>query len=71
MVVLGDDFRQILPVVQKGTRAEIVNASLNYSHLWRHCKVIRLTKNMRLLGGVDESEAQQIKEFAEWILKIG
>ena len=44
MVVLGGDFRQILPVVQKGTRADIVNASLNYSHLWSHCKVLTLTQ---------------------------
>lgn len=71
VVVFGGDFRQILPVVQKGTRAEIVHASLHSSHLWRHCKVLRLTKNMRLRGGLDDSEAQEIKNFAEWILKIG
>ena len=71
VVVLGGDFRQILPVVPKGSRADIVHASLNYSHLWRHCKVIKLTKNMRLLAGCVDSESQQIKEFAEWLLKIG
>ena len=30
------DFRQILPVVKNGTRANIVNSSLKKSYLWRH-----------------------------------
>jgi hypothetical protein len=33
IVVLGGDFRQILPVVPKGRRENIINASLPRSHL--------------------------------------
>ncbi len=33
-VVLGGDFRQILPVVPKGGRENIVSASLPRLHLW-------------------------------------
>ncbi|XP_071727472.1 uncharacterized protein [Rutidosis leptorrhynchoides] len=33
VVVFGGDFRQILPVIQRGTRAKIVDASLHSSHL--------------------------------------
>jgi hypothetical protein len=33
-VVLGGDFRQILPVVPKGGREDIVNASLHRLHFW-------------------------------------
>ncbi|XP_071705206.1 uncharacterized protein [Rutidosis leptorrhynchoides] len=33
VVVFGGDFRQILPVVPKGSRQDIVNASLNSSYL--------------------------------------
>jgi hypothetical protein len=33
IVVLGGDFRQILPVVPKGGREDIVSASLPRSHL--------------------------------------
>ncbi|XP_020989680.1 uncharacterized protein LOC110276918 [Arachis duranensis] len=39
VIVLGGDFRQVLPVIPKGTRAEIVMASINSSILWKHCKV--------------------------------
>ncbi|XP_076884672.1 uncharacterized protein LOC143533936 [Bidens hawaiensis] len=34
VVVFGGDFRQTLPVIQGGTRQEIVNASLCSSYLW-------------------------------------
>ncbi|XP_035837130.1 uncharacterized protein LOC110926747 [Helianthus annuus] len=39
-IVFGGDFRQILPVVQNGSRQDIVNASLCSSHIWSHCKDI-------------------------------
>ncbi|XP_062206115.1 uncharacterized protein LOC133907990 [Phragmites australis] len=47
-VVLGGDFRQILPVVTKGRREHIVNASIKRSYLWQHFEIYILTKNMRL-----------------------
>jgi hypothetical protein len=34
IVVLGGNFRQILPVVRKGSRSSIVNASITNSKLW-------------------------------------
>lgn len=37
-VVFGDDFRQILTVVPKGSRKDIVSATINSSYLWRYCK---------------------------------
>ncbi|XP_075091590.1 uncharacterized protein LOC107811852 [Nicotiana tabacum] len=47
-IILGGDFRQILLVIPKGSRQDIVNASLNSSYLWPHCQLLKLTKNMRL-----------------------
>lgn len=47
-VVLGGDFRQILLVVPKRGRADIVHACVNSSMLWRRCRVLKLTKNTRL-----------------------
>ncbi|XP_076895910.1 ATP-dependent DNA helicase RRM3-like [Bidens hawaiensis] len=38
VIVFGGDFRQILPVVQNGSRSDIVNASLSSSHIWTQCK---------------------------------
>ncbi|KAJ1273706.1 hypothetical protein BS78_05G005300 [Paspalum vaginatum] len=71
-VVLGGDFRQILPVVPKGQREHILNASIKRSYLWKHFEVFSLTKNMRLKSmSNDTAEQQEVKEFAEWIINIG
>ncbi|KAF8105764.1 hypothetical protein N665_0156s0018, partial [Sinapis alba] len=72
VVVLGGDFRQVLPVIHGAGRAEIVLASLNSSYLWKHVKVLRLTKNMRLMANnLSPEEAKDLQEFSQWILDIG
>ncbi|GFQ01835.1 retrovirus-related pol polyprotein from transposon tnt 1-94 [Phtheirospermum japonicum] len=73
VIVLGGDFRQILPVVPKGSREDIVYASICSSRLWEHCKILRLTKNMRLTVGqtMSESVKREVRDFSDWILKIG
>ncbi|CAA7032660.1 unnamed protein product [Microthlaspi erraticum] len=71
-IVFGADFRQVLPVIPVAGRAEIVLSALNSSYMWKHCKVLKLTKNMHLLSGLlSEEEASDIKEFSEWILDVG
>ncbi|XP_019178998.1 PREDICTED: uncharacterized protein LOC109174197 [Ipomoea nil] len=70
-VVFGGYFRQILPVIPKGTRQDIVGASINSSYLWRSCKVFRLTKNLRLRSVQSSIGAKEIEEFANWISNIG
>ncbi|KAL6574243.1 hypothetical protein OROHE_001147 [Orobanche hederae] len=73
VVVLGGDFRQILPVIPKGSREDIVFSTINSSELWNHCSVMKLTKNMRLTTGSDQCHTNpiELKEFSEWILKVG
>ncbi|XP_035843842.1 uncharacterized protein LOC118490361 [Helianthus annuus] len=63
-IVFGRDFRQILSVIPSGSRQDIVNASLSSAYIWNNCKVLRLTKNMRLtvggegnIGGSNDGEA--------------
>ncbi|XP_077242429.1 uncharacterized protein LOC143882934 [Tasmannia lanceolata] len=71
-VLLGGDFRQILPVVLKGGRQEIVLASINNSYLWNQCKVFALKKNMRLNhNSFDIDTSESISEFSKWVLDIG
>ncbi|XP_013709420.1 uncharacterized protein LOC106413133 [Brassica napus] len=62
-VTLGGDFRQILPVIPQGSRADIVLASISHSYLWNSCHKFSLKTNMR----VNQDE----KEFSEWLLKVG
>ncbi|XP_057747737.1 uncharacterized protein LOC130966935, partial [Arachis stenosperma] len=71
VVVLGGDFRKVLSVIPKGSRAEIVMASINSSVLWKYCEVLQLTKNMRLASGLEQSTAQELRSFSDWILYIG
>jgi len=71
VVVLGGDFRQILPVIPKATRPEICHASINSSPLWNHCEVLTLTTNMRLLRGCSSHDIEGMKQFSEWVLGIG
>jgi len=72
VVVFGGDFRQILPVIPRGSRSDIVHATINSSYLWDQCQIMNLTKNMRLLqNGLQQSTIAEIEEFSSWIIKIG
>ncbi|KAK1407276.1 hypothetical protein QVD17_38890 [Tagetes erecta] len=70
-IVFGGDFRQILPVVPNGSRQDIVGASLCSSYIWRTCKVLTLTKNMRLTVGSETNNIEETKLFAQWLLDLG
>lgn len=69
-VVFGNNFRQILPVIPKASRGEVVNASLNQSKLWDFCQVFILKTNMRLGSGKSEIENKKIVEFSKWVLDV-
>ena len=70
MYLVGE-FRQILSVIPKGTRHEVVHATFNSSHLWNYIEVLTLTKNMRLLNGASDTDIDQRSLFSEWVLGIG
>ncbi|XP_042979937.1 uncharacterized protein LOC122310117 [Carya illinoinensis] len=62
VVVFGGDFRQVLPVVHKGTRQEHVDANLVSSYLWPTLIKFHLTENMR---------ARLDPVFSEYVLELG
>jgi hypothetical protein len=65
-VVLGGDFRQVLPVVEGGSRAEILNASLIRSPLWNDVTILRLEENMRLSNpALSPDEKAELDAFAQ------
>jgi hypothetical protein len=64
-MVFGGDFQQILPVVAKGSRADIVGACLKMSYLWNHMTVLNLHSNMRLQNSPEDAK------FSQWLLDIG
>ncbi|XP_021743005.1 uncharacterized protein LOC110709098 [Chenopodium quinoa] len=70
VVVLGGDFRQVLPVVPRKTMNEAVEASIVTSYLWPRFVKFRLTENIRaredpgyasFLLGLGNGELQQIE----------
>ena len=62
-MLLGGDFRQVLPVVPRAPPAVVIDTCLKRSPMWPLFKQHRLTRNMRALPG--ESE------FAAWLLQLG
>lgn len=62
---------KILPVARKGGRHDIVSASINSSELWKYCKVLTLSQNMRLAAPGPNEDVNDVKEFADWMLDIG
>jgi hypothetical protein len=48
VVVFSGDFRQILPVVPRDTRGDVVAVVLNCSSIWQHVRVFKLHTNMRV-----------------------
>lgn len=70
-IVFGGDFRQILPVVRRGTRSDVVNATINASYLWQYCHVLTLTRNMRLQKDAHNGNAEELREFSQWMLDVG
>ena len=71
VVIFGGDFRQILPVVPRAGRSDIVHASICSSYVWDYCQVLTLTKNMRLKNGRDVTTSDELAEFSKWILNVG
>ncbi|XP_053598602.1 uncharacterized protein LOC106693789 [Microplitis demolitor] len=66
-VVLASDFRQTLPVVPRGTRADEVKACLKSSVLWPHVNVLSLKINMR----VHIQHDLRAEEFSKLLIDIG
>ncbi|XP_071688036.1 uncharacterized protein [Rutidosis leptorrhynchoides] len=71
-ILLGGDFRQILPVIPKGKRQEVVHACINRSNLWNHCQLHTLTRIMRVNEYAPDGAIDTRKRlFNKWVLDIG
>ena len=62
VMVFGGDFRQVLLVVPRGTRAQITDATLQRSYIWDKIRKIQLKQNMR---------AQSDAWYLDFLLRIG
>ena len=65
-ILFSGDFRQILPIITSGTRADQVNASLKRSYLWPHVTKCELKTNRRIV-----SSSKDNRHFSTDLLQIG
>ncbi|XP_020715196.1 uncharacterized protein LOC110118229 [Ceratitis capitata] len=65
-ILFSGDFRQILPVVTRGTRADEINARLKRSNLWPHANKLELKTNVRV-----SSSSRENRLFPKMLLKVG
>ena len=73
VTVFGGDFKQILPVVPRGTRAHIVQVCMKRSKLWPEVKSFELRTNMRirLRASHRNISPSQANQFSDFLLKVG
>ncbi|XP_073152119.1 uncharacterized protein [Henckelia pumila] len=61
-IIVGGDFRQVLPVVKRESMRDQIAASISRSSFWNSVKILHLQQNMR--------SAQDI-EFSQFLLRVG
>ena len=61
------DFRQTLPVVPRGTRADEIYSCIKASHIWKHVTSYHLSRNVRAEMSGDPDSAT----FSKVLLEIG
>ena len=44
VMVFGGDFRQVLPIVRRGIKAQAIDPALSRPYLWPHMRHMRLVK---------------------------
>ncbi|XP_042978864.1 ATP-dependent DNA helicase PIF1-like [Carya illinoinensis] len=62
VIVFCGDFRQVLPVIQKTTKEQQIDASLARSHLWSSLTKIKLIENMR---------SRLDSDFCRYLIEVG
>jgi len=66
------DFRQVLPVVPGGNRAQIIASCIKFAVCWAYVKELPLTVNMRLQRpGLSDIEKASIGAFGRRLLAVG
>jgi hypothetical protein len=66
-VLFCGDWKQILPVVPRGSAGQIVSATLKYSYIWTHVIPLALTINMRVQNATTSEETF----FNEYLEALG
>jgi len=74
LIVFGGDFRQVLPVVPRGSKTDIISQCINQMEMWTEVGILPLTENMRVnqaLTGNNPALASHLQRFTDFLLSIG
>ena len=66
-LLLSGDFRQTLPIIPRGSKADELSACLKSSRLWSRVQPLKLTINMR----VQQAQHEGAVEFSKDLLTLG
>ena len=58
-------------IFRRGTPAQITDACLRRSPLWRHFETFRLVDNMRARQAADGRDPVAVEAFCQWLLELG
>lgn len=61
IMIMGGDFRQVLPVIEKESRGQMILACIIKSQLWATIKILHLRQNMRSIHD---------HEFAQFLMRL-
>jgi ATP-dependent DNA helicase PIF1 len=69
--VMSRDFRQVLPVIPRGSHANIIFASIKKSYLWEFVEVFCLSENMQAGDVVTVYPNLGNRTFTNWLFCLG
>jgi hypothetical protein len=69
--IMSGDFRQVLPVILRGSHVDVVFASIKNSYLWESVEVFRLSENMRANDAIIVHHDLGNCTFTNWLLCLG
>ncbi len=69
--IMSGDFRQVLPVIPRGSHVDIISASIKNSYLWESVEVFRLLENMRVSDDVAVHPDLGNRTFVYWLFCLG
>lgn len=74
MVIFSGDFRQILPIIYKGGKSQILKNIIKKCNWWSNVTKFSLTENIRVniqkLQN-NKNQAESFQKHADWLLNIG
>ena len=57
-LVLAGDFKQFLPVISRGIKADQINSCLKKSYIWDHIQKVSSTINMRVHLNIADADGE-------------